>query len=86
MLKFLRAFCCAVLVLLFVPSALAQLSTAAMFGTITDSTGAALPNATVTITQTDSYVVGDERYRTDVAVSNSLGFGGSNTCLVLRAV
>ena len=54
MLKFLRAICCAVLVLLFVPSALAQLSTATMYGTVTDPTGAAVPNATVTITQTDT--------------------------------
>ena len=32
----------------------AQLSTATMFGTITDSTGAAVPNANITLTQTDT--------------------------------
>ncbi len=32
----------------------AQLSTATMFGTITDSTGAAVPNAKVTLVQTDT--------------------------------
>ena len=35
-------------------TAQAQLSTATMFGTVTDSTGAAVPGATVTITQTDT--------------------------------
>jgi outer membrane receptor protein involved in Fe transport len=33
---------------------MAQVSTASMFGTITDSTGAAIPKATVTIVQTDT--------------------------------
>jgi outer membrane receptor protein involved in Fe transport len=32
----------------------AQLSTATMFGVITDSTGAVVPNATITLTQTDT--------------------------------
>ena len=32
----------------------AQLSTATLYGTITDSTGAAIPKANVTITQTDT--------------------------------
>jgi hypothetical protein len=32
----------------------AQLSTATLFGTVTDPTGAAVPNATVTLTQTDT--------------------------------
>ncbi|MEO7041606.1 MAG: TonB-dependent receptor [Gemmatimonadaceae bacterium] len=57
MFKFLRTVCCAVLVLLFVPSALAQLSTATVFGTVTDATGAAIPNATITFTQTDTNFV-----------------------------
>src|SRR5215469_7249881 len=35
-------------------TAQAQLSTATMFGTVTDSTGAAVPGATVVITQTDT--------------------------------
>ena len=35
-------------------TAQAQLSTATMFGTVTDSTGAAVPGATVAITQTDT--------------------------------
>jgi hypothetical protein len=51
--KFTRALVCA-LFTIFVSAASAQLSTATMFGTITDSTGAAIPNATVTITQTDT--------------------------------
>lgn len=39
----------------FVPKGLhAQLSTATLFGTVTDSTGAAIPNATVTLVQTDT--------------------------------
>ena len=33
---------------------LAQLSTATMFGTVTDSTGAVIPNAIVVLTQTDT--------------------------------
>jgi hypothetical protein len=39
---------------LFCGSVNAQLSTATLFGTITDSTGAAIPKANVTITQTDT--------------------------------
>lgn len=39
---------------LLVTSANAQLSTATIFGTVTDSTGAAVPGATVTATQTDT--------------------------------
>lgn len=35
----------------------AQLSTASMFGTVTDPSGAAVPNATLTITQTDTKTV-----------------------------
>jgi hypothetical protein len=35
-------------------SAFAQLSTATMFGTIVDSTGAVIPHATITLTQTDT--------------------------------
>ena len=35
-------------------TAQAQLSTATMFGTVTDSTGAVVPGATITITQTDT--------------------------------
>jgi outer membrane receptor protein involved in Fe transport len=38
-------------------TATAQLSTATMFGTVTDSTGAAIPGATVTITQTQTNLV-----------------------------
>ncbi len=35
-------------------SAKAQLSTATLFGTVTDNTGALVPNATITLTQTDT--------------------------------
>lgn len=49
----------------------AQLSTATMYGTVTDPTGAAVPNATVTITQTDTQTTrtiksnADGSYRAD---------------------
>ena len=38
-------------------TAQAQLSTATLYGTVTDSTGAAVPGATVTITETDTQTV-----------------------------
>src|SRR5258708_5177229 len=38
----------------FCASGNAQLSTASLFGTITDATGAAIPHATITLTQTDT--------------------------------
>ena len=37
--------------------AVAQLSTATLSGTVTDSTGAAVPNASITLTQTDTNFV-----------------------------
>ena len=49
----------------------AQLSTATMYGNVTDSTGAAVPNATLTITQTDTQTTrtvktnADGSYRAD---------------------
>jgi len=52
--KSFRALFCAVLFLFCAAAAVAQVSTASMFGTITDSTGAAIPKATVTIIQTDT--------------------------------
>src|SRR5215471_16718663 len=36
------------------PGGKAQVSTATLFGTITDSTGAVIPHATITLTQTDT--------------------------------
>src|ERR1700749_5119504 len=57
--------------LLCAASSNAQLSTAAMFGTVTDPAGAAVPKATVTITQTDTGFVrtvvtnNDGNYRAD---------------------
>ncbi|GGA59307.1 hypothetical protein GCM10011507_08380 [Edaphobacter acidisoli] len=38
----------------FAAPAMAQLTTATLIGTVTDSTGAVVPNATVTVTQTDT--------------------------------
>ncbi|HEX5283702.1 MAG TPA: TonB-dependent receptor [Bryocella sp.] len=52
-------------------AAQAQLSTATMFGTVTDPTGAAVPGATIAITQTDTQTTrtittnGDGSYRAD---------------------
>ena len=43
--------------IIFTGSALAQLSTATLFGNITDTTGAVVPNATLTLTQTDTNFV-----------------------------
>jgi hypothetical protein len=51
--KYSRALVCAVFSI-FALAATAQLSTATLYGTVTDATGAALPNATVVITQTDT--------------------------------
>lgn len=55
----------------FAVGASAQLSTASMFGTVTDPSGASIPGATVTITQTDTNTVrtvqtnGEGAYRAD---------------------
>jgi outer membrane receptor protein involved in Fe transport len=54
MFKFFRAALCLVLLCAAAIAASAQLSTASMFGTVTDPTGAAIPKATVTLTQTDT--------------------------------
>lgn len=56
---------------LCVTSAVAQLNTATVFGTVTDPTGAVIPNAVVTLTQTDTNLSrtintgGDGTYRAD---------------------
>jgi outer membrane receptor protein involved in Fe transport len=42
---------------IFCGSGWAQLSTATLFGTVTDSTGAVVPHATITLTQTDTNFV-----------------------------
>ena len=53
--KFLVKSLFALLVAAFATvAASAQLSTAAMFGTVTDPAGAAIPKASVTLTQTDT--------------------------------
>ncbi len=49
-----KLFLVLVLSAIFCGSGNAQLSTATMFGSITDSTGAVIPHATVTLTQTDT--------------------------------
>ena len=41
-------------VLMMTASAWAQLSTATLFGAVTDNTGAVIPNATITLTQVDT--------------------------------
>jgi hypothetical protein len=57
MLKVSRTICFALLIVVlsvFSSAASAQLSTATLFGTITDPVGAAIPKAKVKITQTDT--------------------------------
>src|ERR1700743_2475112 len=55
--RFLRTFLVLFAGCVWGLTAQAQLSTATMFGNVTDSTGAAVPGATVTITQTDTQTV-----------------------------
>src|ERR1700744_1427915 len=43
------------MLLVWAPSGLSQVSTATLFGAILDNTGAVIPNATVVITQTDTH-------------------------------
>jgi hypothetical protein len=52
--KIARALACLFLALAASLAASAQLSTATLFGTVVDPKGAAVPNATVTVTQTDT--------------------------------
>jgi outer membrane receptor protein involved in Fe transport len=54
MSRLLRAVCCAVLLLAAPVAIVAQVSTATAFGTVTDTTGAAIANATVVFTQTET--------------------------------
>src|SRR5215468_715810 len=56
MLKISRKICAlfAIALIASASAAFAQLSTASMFGVVTDTTGAAIPNATVTLVQTDT--------------------------------
>lgn len=49
-----KALFALLIALCFSGTAIAQLTTATMIGTVTDSTGAVIPNATVTATQTDT--------------------------------
>ena len=70
MVKYFRAIS-VVIFLLISQVAMSQMSTATLFGTVADSTGAAIPNATVTITQRDTQFTrvvtsaGDGSYRAD---------------------
>lgn len=50
----LRTICLALLFAVFSATAFAQLTTATMVGTVTDSTGALIPGAKVTLTQTET--------------------------------
>ena len=69
--KYIRASLLALAVVLFGVAAQAQLATATMFGNVTDPTGAGIPDATLTITQTDTQTSrtvvskGDGSYRAD---------------------
>ncbi len=54
MMRFVMLLAVGCLMLGFAGTLHAQLSTATVFGTITDQTGAVIPNATVTLTQTDT--------------------------------
>ena len=54
MSRFSRSLLCVPVILASTVAASAQLSTATLYGTITDSTGAAIPNATLVVTQTDT--------------------------------
>ena len=54
MSKFIRAVACLLLAFAASVSASAQLSTATLFGTVVDPTGAAVPKASVTLVQTDT--------------------------------
>ena len=49
-----RRFTIFCLLLLFAGAAEAQLSTASLFGIVTDPTGAAIPKASITVTQTET--------------------------------
>jgi len=52
--NFWKKACTVIVLMLAVGMARAQLSTATMFGTVTDSTGAAIPNAKATLVETDT--------------------------------
>ena len=69
--KLVALLAIAVALFLGLPPANAQVSTATMFGTITDASGAAIPDANVTLRQTDTGFVrvvktgGGGEYRAD---------------------
>src|SRR5579862_1371653 len=52
-MKLFRLLAAAVVLMMSI-SAWAQLSTATLFGTVADTTGAAIPDATITLTQVDT--------------------------------
>src|SRR5687768_17894429 len=54
MTRFLRVFAIGAFGLVLTASAFAQISTAQLAGKVTDESGAVLPGATVTVTQTDT--------------------------------
>jgi outer membrane receptor protein involved in Fe transport len=52
--KSVRAVCCALFIFLLAQNAFAQLSTSTVFGTVADASGAAIPDATIILTQTQT--------------------------------
>ena len=63
MTRFLRVFAIGALGLLLTASAFAQISTAQLAGKVTDTSGAVLPGATVTVTQTETGADAQRRHR-----------------------
>src|SRR5882762_6071886 len=59
------AICFIILWIFSIGMVFAQISTTTLYGTVTDATGAAIPNATVTITQTETNLTRTVTTRSD---------------------